>query len=104
LFLTKNRQKPKLIQISGENSPFKKKTDRQISPSFKFLGESIIKGLSIGYTYTGPVKNCGELSRNLRLEARHCCYATKLKNKTLLPPLLQISLYKWENPVVGPKV
>ncbi len=74
-------KKATLIQISGEKVPVLSKTSCQISPSFNIFGESVATGLSIGYTLNGPVQNCRQLSQNLPLEARHCCYITKLKKK-----------------------
>jgi hypothetical protein len=41
-------------------------------------GECVATGLSIGYTFNGPVQNCRQLSGNLPCEARHCSY--KLQN------------------------
>jgi hypothetical protein len=69
------------IQISGEKVPVLSKTSCQISPSFNIFGESVATGLSIGYTLNGPVQNCRQLSQNLPLEARHCCYITKIGKK-----------------------
>jgi hypothetical protein len=56
---------------------------RQISPSpnvwcghwWGGMGvECVATGLSIGYTFRGPVQNCRQLSGNLPCEARHWCY------------------------------
>ncbi len=74
------------IQISGEKSLFSQKLVANISPSSNSFGESVATGLSIGYTFNGPVQNCRQFCRNLPSEACHCCYATKLeKKKTLIP-------------------
>ncbi len=69
------------IQISGEKSLFSQKRVANISPSSNSFGEGVATGLSIGYTFNGPVQNCPQFCRNLPSEACHYCMLQNWEKK-----------------------